>query len=420
MKERTIHNMEEKPIAAADVKAARAEAYSAEQYPLWSVLVFCYKNQNKLFGMLDSIFRQDYPRIQLIVSDDGSRDFDAEAVRSYIEENRGGNITDVIVRKNSENMKTVAHVKKVLELAGDNIVLTAADDRFASDSAITQYQQAFLAHPDALWLVARCDVVTADYQSTIYVTPTDADIPYFEAGDAKRLFSRWSRRGMAVPCSMAFRRTAFEAVGGIDISYTYLEDWPLVLKLLRNGFAPAFLPNITAAHSRGGVTNTNAAYGKAVRRAFYEDKHRLFEQEVEPYLDMLEPEDLRAYRLYRKEIFDRAWFLDIEWEGGSRTRKLKLALSTPQHFFWVLEQQLIKRGTIISFGKLLLVSQLLLLVSCGCFMASAQPDAPNRLLRAAGWADCILSMVLVLFSALGVSLSLVFRRKQKMRRRLVN
>ena len=98
MKERTIHNMEEKPIEAADVKAARAEAYSTEQYPLWSVLVFCYQNQNKLFGMLDSIFRQDYPRIQLIVSDDGSRDFDAEAVRSYIEENRGGNITDVIVR----------------------------------------------------------------------------------------------------------------------------------------------------------------------------------------------------------------------------------------------------------------------------------------------------------------------------------
>lgn len=400
-------------------KKESLEVYPLEEYPVWSVIVLCYKNQDKLYGMLDSVFIQDYPRIQLIISDDGSYDFDVEMVRDYVEKNRGNNIIDVIVRKNAENMKTVTHVITVLELAGNNIVLTAADDRFISDSSITAYNRAFIGNPDALWAVARCNVVTPDYQRSIYLTPTAEDIPYFEAGDAKRLFSRWSRRSMAVPCSMAFRRAAFDAVGGIDSSYAYSEDWPLVLKLLRSGHAPIFLHKITAAHSTGGVTNSNTTYGVDVRRAFYMDKLHLFEQEVEPYLDMLEPEDLHAYRLYRKEIFDRAWFLDTEWEGQSRVKKLKLAFSSFQHFCWVLEEQYRKRERLIQPARMLFISQLLLFISKYLF----SPDLEGKLrpvYLAAAWIDFFAALMFVLFTLIWVLFGIVFKRKQEIRRKLVN
>lgn len=400
------------------IKKESLDIYPLEEYPVWSIIVLCYKNQDKLYGMLDSIFIQDYPRIQLIVSDDGSYDFDVEMVRDYVEKNRGNNIIDVIVRKNTENMKTVAHVRRVLELAGNYIVLTAADDRFVLDSSISAYNRAFAANPDALWLVARCNVLTPDYQRSIYLTPTAEDIPYFEAGDAKRLFSRWSRRGMAVPCSMAFRRAAFEAVGGIDSSYAYSEDLPLIFKLLRSGHAPIFYPSVTAVHSAGGITNSNSAYGMTVRRAFYEDKRRLFEQEIEPYLDKLEPEDLRCYNLYRKEIYERNKFLDFEWEGSSRTRKLKLAFSTPQHFLWVLEQQYMKREKLFHPGKMILTSQFLLFISKYLLI----PDTNNTLClmyRAAGWMNFCASLVLAPLALVCLIMDFAFNRKQLKRQELV-
>ena len=66
------------------IKKESLDIYPLEEYPVWSIIVLCYKNQDKLYGMLDSIFIQDYPRIQLIVSDDGSYDFDVEMVRDYV------------------------------------------------------------------------------------------------------------------------------------------------------------------------------------------------------------------------------------------------------------------------------------------------------------------------------------------------
>ena len=405
--------------AADETRTWPEEDYPKEEYPVWSILVLCYKNRARLNGMLDSVFLQDYPRIRLVVSDDGSGDFDPAEVRDYIDCGKRENIVERIVLKNDANLKTVRHVQKVLDYAGEYFVLTAADDRFVSRSAITEYNRTFKENPASLWIVARCNVLTPDYQRSIYLTPTPDDIPFFENSDPIRLYSRWCRRGMAIPCCMAFRKSALEAVGGIDDSYQYLEDWPLELKLCRSGYAPAYLPVVVAAHSTGGITNSNAAYGKDVRKAFFDDKARLFRQEVEPYLDLLTPEDLEAYRLYRAEIFDRNYFFDIDWEGSSRLQKLKLALRSPKHFRWVAEQQYMKRQDRFERKKMLLVSQLLFLVSY-FFLTPGYEGLLGGVFRFLGYVDFAAAAVLIILAIVSFPLELSFRRLAEKRRRLVN
>lgn len=395
------------------------EEYPIEKYPVWSVLVFCYKNRRLLNGMLKSIFMQDYPRIRLIVSDDGSSDFDVEDVEKFIDKNKENNIVETIVRRNQKNMGTVKHVIKAMEEAGDYLILTAADDRFATEDVITKYNRVFAANPEAVWLVGKCNVLTPDYQRSIYVAPTVEDAPFFISGDAKRLYSRWTRRGMAVPCSMAFRREAFDLVGGIDTSYTYSEDLPLIFKLLRSNYAPVFIDVITAIHSSGGITNANQAYGEQVRREFYNDKRRLFEQEVEPYLDWLEPEDLRAYHLYKKEIYERNLFLNFEWEHSSRAQKLKLTLSSWQHFWWVVEQQYTKKCKNVNRKKILLYSQLLVLI--GYFILSPiYTGTFSCIFQVVGTIDLFVALCAVVFAVVSLPLEKMCKRKAERRRRLVN
>ncbi len=386
--------------------------------PLVSILVLCYKNTGYVRGMLKSIFSQDYPRIQLIVSDDGTEDFKANELLEYINVEKGCNIEQVIVRKNEENMGTVKHVSQVLSLAqGEFLVLTAADDRYNDPSAITACVRRLLERPEAQWLVARANLLTPDYQKSVGIMPSYQDLPFFETENAARLFSRWSRRGMAIPCQMMFRSTAIPTVGGIDLSYTYLEDWPLVLRLLRAGYAPLFLDKIISVHSTGGVTNSNERYGIETRKAFYRDKQRLMDTEVLPHRDRLTPEDQKALKFYLREIMERNYFLDITCEEVSLQKKLKLALRVPRRFGWLVEQKYLAYTGKLDHKKWLMLTQRLLvsgavIVVCGGL--SVQP-----VIAVLGWGEFMVGCISGVGCLVSIALKIYCHIKAKQRRQLV-
>ena len=52
--------------------------------PLVSVGVLVYKNFHYIKDVINSILEQDYPNIELIISDDGSPDFCAKEIENYI------------------------------------------------------------------------------------------------------------------------------------------------------------------------------------------------------------------------------------------------------------------------------------------------------------------------------------------------
>lgn len=401
-------------------KFVQSESASTDEFPLVSILVLCYKNQELLYGMLDTIFMQDYPRIQLIVSDDGSAGFDVERIQKYIDLHQNGNIEQIVVRTNEVNMRTVAHINAAMEyVEGEHLVFTAADDRFEGTTAISSYVEQFLANPDKHWLVTKCRVTTSDYKRTLQIFPAQADEPYFEEGNALRLYSRWSRRGMAIPCCMAFRTKAIELVGGFDLDYQFLEDWPLELKLLRGGNAPIFYNQITAVHSAGGVTNSNQRYGKEIRRLFYEDKYTLFRKEVEPYLHMLLPEDKKAYKQYMREIMERNYFLHIDWLGTPLKGKIFALLKKPVGFVWLAELALAKTTQKLSKKKLFVLSQFLLLVSM-FFLNIQGGGITDILFRVIGYIDFVAGLVLMVGSALLYPIQKYVDKKAKLRKYLVN
>lgn len=395
-----------------------------QQLPLFSIIVLCYKNEDLLYGMLDTILKQDYPRIQLIVSDDCSNQFDVEAVRRYIEINGRHNLESVIVRSNEQNMRTVRHFHDVLELAqGEYVVFTAADDRFVGTDTLTAYVEQFAQNPQAKWLVGRCQFTSADYKKNLYISPVAADEPYFLANDALKLFSRWSRRGMAIPCCMAFCRDAFDIVGGIDLEYKFLEDWPLVIKLLRNGHAPIYLEKVTALHSTGGITNSNNRYGKELRRMFYEDKYLFFRKEVEPYKHLLSEEDRKCYRQYMKEIMARHYFFYIDWPDTSKKERLKMVLKNPKHAWWVFENnymaKLHDKFTKMNRKKMLAAANVAMLLSL-LFFHFNSGNKLSWLFDLIGYVDLAAGILIVLFILVTTLLNKHFEKKANLRKRLVN
>lgn len=408
------------PIKTHKTAAPQSVPQADPKFPLFSILVLCYKNQELLYGMLDSIFRQDYPRIQLVISDDGSADFSVEQVKEYIELHKRSNIVDVVVRSNEKNMRTVKHVNHALTYCtGEYLVFTAADDRFCGTDTLSTYVEQFLRKPDRVWLVAKCSVTSADYKQHIHYLPTDTDQPYFAQENAAVLYSRWARRGMAIPCCMAWRRDAFDLVGGIDLDYLFMEDWPLELKLLRNGYAPIFCDQVTALHSTGGVTNSNQRYGKEIRRLFYEDKYRIFSKEVKPNFHLLQPEDKKAYRQYQREIMARHYFFYIDWPDTSAAKKLLLCLAKPIRAWWLFENLFVKVKDHIPKKKLLIAGQGMLLLSM-LFLNNEGTAFTDYLFRTLGWIDLVGGLLVLAGTLMCYPLGKYFDKKAKLRHDLVN
>ena len=73
-----------------------------------SVIVLTYEHFSQLYSTLDTVAAQDYPDIELIVSDDASSSFPQEDIDAWaVAHAREG--LHVSVRRNRENIGTVAH-----------------------------------------------------------------------------------------------------------------------------------------------------------------------------------------------------------------------------------------------------------------------------------------------------------------------
>lgn len=55
---------------------------------VFSVVVLCYRHFEHLDNAISSVLSQDYKRIELIISDDGSDNFPTEKIHKFIEKNK--------------------------------------------------------------------------------------------------------------------------------------------------------------------------------------------------------------------------------------------------------------------------------------------------------------------------------------------
>ncbi|NZA40106.1 glycosyltransferase [Eubacterium callanderi] len=115
---------------------------------LFSVIILTYNNTEYLFGLLDSLFKQTYNNIELIISDDASTSFDMNKIDNYIKSNKKNNIVSyqIIIRK--KNGGTVKNINGALKRCnGEIIKLIAADDAFYNDNVIENFVAPNLLSP---------------------------------------------------------------------------------------------------------------------------------------------------------------------------------------------------------------------------------------------------------------------------------
>lgn len=204
---------------------------------LVSVVVFAYRSAETIVETLESIKRQTYPNIELIITDDGSPDDTVPMVRDWIAKNQGA-LTAIKLVTSDKNTGLPANINRGLQAAeGEYYKGIAGDDRMTED-AIEHYVRFCEAHP-GVFPIAKVRLFNDRNPNAVYSdVQAYCDRCYeFAQKDYKEQYRLLLIQNRIVAPSATFYPMAFvRKVGGYDECYRWFEDYPMNLKAMHAGY----------------------------------------------------------------------------------------------------------------------------------------------------------------------------------------
>lgn len=203
--------------------------------PLVTVCVITYNSSRYVSDTLHSVFQQEYTNLEIIVSDDCSTDNTLEVVRETADSahrpvtivttdgNRG-------ISGNYNNALRYAHGKWIKYIAGDDML---------QPECISTFVQIAEHSSEKIYICGTLPFTNSGQQ----LPPRLLPIEWFDgsAGSQEKLIVK---KGTIIegPTLFLDRKTLI-ALGGFDEKYPFIEDYPLYMKFLSNGYRISLLPH---------------------------------------------------------------------------------------------------------------------------------------------------------------------------------
>lgn len=243
-----------------------------------SVLIVTYGNYEGLHQTIESVFNQDYPILELIISDDASGIPFPEDVLQLLSQAK----FPVRIRMGTKNLGTTAHLNFLAGMShGTYLKFISSGDAFANEHSLRDLVE-FAKCKKTIVICSDTAVSDLHYKTVYYRFPGPVRGKLLDC-DADRLFRIIARENIISAVSVLFHRRFFDWFGGFDESYRLLEDWPAWISIAKKNLTIPFLNQVTSLHIIGGIStkNGNAYHSKALR----DDMRRCYQEEIIPEKD---------------------------------------------------------------------------------------------------------------------------------------
>jgi glycosyltransferase involved in cell wall biosynthesis len=189
----------------------RAQMASTDMLPLVSIITPAYNRASYLDETIQSVLKQDYPRIEYIVLDDGSTDNTKEVLEKY---------TGRVIWETHPNMGETRTVNKGWSMAHGEIVAVVNSDDPLLPGAVSVAVAFMRSHPDILVAYPDWDFIDQGSNVTGHIQVREYDYLYMV------------RRHDCTPGPGVFiRRKAFELTEMRDPEFKYVADFEYWLRL---------------------------------------------------------------------------------------------------------------------------------------------------------------------------------------------
>lgn len=220
-----------------------------------SVMVVTFNSENTIESTLESIRSQTYgsKNIELIISDDCSKDRTLEIVHDWIAKN-GGGFDRVIVLCKEEN-KGISHncntgwkactSEWIKSIGGDDLLVNDCIEK--NVEYVNKNKDCKIVFSYMKW-----------FGRLSKVTPEPYNLPFFNLTALEQYYYLMFKSFNIAPTSFINRKALVE-IGYADEKFTLIEDLPLWLKFTSKGYKLHFFPHITV-HYR--VENSTSKHEK--------------------------------------------------------------------------------------------------------------------------------------------------------------
>lgn len=265
-----------------------------ETKSLFSFAILSYNNFHYIYEAVDSVLKQTYSPIELLISNDGSPDFKEKELREYIERRKGSNIVRIDIHNNERNLGTVRNVESVRKRAcGEFIMYMAADDALYDETVLQRYVNEFdRVGDEAMVLSSRTAMCGSELNMIMDYLPDEEGIKVIRDGTPAQLFSRMSHTFTIPTTSTCYRMALYTQIGPYDTDYYIIEDASIFMRLSRLGIKVHWVDDmIGARHRDGGISHSKPAKLSESYRKYRYDEVLLFEKEILPYADRIFAKD---------------------------------------------------------------------------------------------------------------------------------
>lgn len=204
-----------------------------------SIVTAAYNSAATIKETIESVLSQDYPNIEYIVADGGSKDGTVDILKSY------GDKIKWISEKDSGIYDAMS--KGVRMATGDAIGVMGSDDFYPNSQVISKVAKAF-------------EDSKAD---SVY-----GDLHYVDAEDTNKVIRNWKSgtysrerflKGWMPPHTTFFlKKSAYDTYGLYDTSYRSAGDYELMLRMLyKNKVSSYHIPEVLMKMRVGGTGNAS-------------------------------------------------------------------------------------------------------------------------------------------------------------------
>lgn len=215
--------------------------------PLVSVVVLTYNSSNTVLETLDSIAAQTYKNIELIISDDCSKDDTVKVCEEWLEKNKCNFVKYRIITI-SKNTGVSGNANRAYKAASGSWIKVVAGDDILLPECVESNVNYISIHQDAQLVFSKIiPFGSLDYTNSYFYKVFLFGYGCMQMSDREFLYLICLSN--FIPASTSFMsKSLFIELGGFDESIPMLEDWPFWIKASSHGVHFHFMPIYTVKY----------------------------------------------------------------------------------------------------------------------------------------------------------------------------
>ena len=271
---------------------------------LMSIGIPAYNNGAYIGETIESILAQTYKNIELVIVDDNSSDNTYQVLQQYAEKDKR-----VKIYKNETNLGMAGNWNRCLELCtGEFMKLVCADDLLAPNM-IEYEMKIFRKYPEVV--LVGSDTRLVDLQGKYkgwYRRYKHSGIIDGKIVVRKGFFSQ---DYFGAPQANAFRRSAYEKVGGFSPEFHYIVDYDFFVEIAKLGKIYIIHEPLNYFRVRGD-SNTGQVMGEDKQKTqIYVDEHYRLYKKNQKDLHLSDTDIQRAVTIRKLRCFMARMYLKV-------------------------------------------------------------------------------------------------------------